>query len=93
MKKLVPAFILNNYKKKIFNENFKAFTMFIDISGFISFKEDENLEEWIYVIITLTEKYGGYFNKVDFGNKDGFAISLINIKIFIYFITGIIINY
>ncbi len=34
MKKLVPAFILKNYKNQLFNGNFEAFTMFIDISGF-----------------------------------------------------------
>ncbi len=44
------------------------------ISCFISFQEKANLFENISETITLTNKYGGYFNKVDFGDKGGVAL-------------------
>ena len=34
MKRLVPAFILNQQKKSVFEGQFEAASMFIDISGF-----------------------------------------------------------
>ena len=34
MKNLIPYFIQENYKKGIYMGEFKAFTMFMDISGF-----------------------------------------------------------
>jgi tetratricopeptide (TPR) repeat protein/class 3 adenylate cyclase len=46
------------------------------ISAFISFEENENLLSAVLEIIALTNQYGGYFNKVDFGDKGAVALVL-----------------
>jgi len=46
------------------------------ISAFISFEENENLLSAVLEIIALTNQYGGYFNKVDFGDKGAVALIL-----------------
>ena len=46
------------------------------ISCFISFRDEVNLEENISHILNLTHKYGGYFNKLDFGDKGGVILVL-----------------
>jgi len=45
------------------------------VSCFVSFNE-ENFEQYISQVITLADQYGGYFNKVDFGDKGGVALIL-----------------
>ncbi|MCD4817581.1 MAG: tetratricopeptide repeat protein [Candidatus Cloacimonetes bacterium] len=52
--------------------NLKSQGEFRDIiSCFISFEETENFAENISEIINLTNQFGGYFNKIDFGDKGG----------------------
>ena len=46
------------------------------ISAFISFEENENLLSAILEIIAITNQYGGYFNKIDFGDKGAVALIL-----------------
>ena len=46
------------------------------ISCFISFRDEVNLEQNISHILNLTHKYGGYFNKLDFGDKGGVILVL-----------------
>nr|MBC8384228.1 AAA family ATPase [Candidatus Cloacimonadota bacterium] len=41
------------------------------ISCFISFEESRNWKQAISKIMNLTNIYGGYFNKIDFGDKGG----------------------
>jgi tetratricopeptide (TPR) repeat protein/class 3 adenylate cyclase len=41
------------------------------ISCFISFEENKNWKQAISKIMNLTQTYGGYFNKIDFGDKGG----------------------
>lgn len=40
MKNLIPGFILSNYKDNIFNGDFDAYTVFIDLSGFTKMSQD-----------------------------------------------------
>ncbi len=40
MKNLVPRFILDKYSKNLLSGKFKAYTMFIDISGFTPMTQD-----------------------------------------------------
>ena len=46
------------------------------ISAFLSFEETEELHKGISDIITIADEYGGYFNKVDFGDKGAVALIL-----------------
>ncbi len=46
------------------------------ISCFISFTETSNFEKRISKIIELTDQFGGYFNKIDFGDKGGVILVL-----------------
>ncbi|MCD4819998.1 MAG: tetratricopeptide repeat protein [Candidatus Cloacimonetes bacterium] len=46
------------------------------ISCFISFTETTNFEKYISKVITLTNRFGGYFNKIDFGDKGGVMLIL-----------------
>jgi len=41
------------------------------ISCFISFEDSRNWKQAITTIIDITQIYGGYFNKIDFGDKGG----------------------
>ena len=41
------------------------------ISCFISFEETKNWKQSISMVLELTNIYGGYFNKIDFGDKGG----------------------
>jgi len=41
------------------------------VSCFISFKDEDYLLQNISLIMNLVHKYGGYFNKLDFGDKGG----------------------
>jgi predicted ATPase/class 3 adenylate cyclase len=43
------------------------------ISCFISFRESDELTSKLIRIMNLTEEYGGYFNKIDYGDK-GYVI-------------------
>jgi class 3 adenylate cyclase len=46
------------------------------ISCFISFTESPDLEENISKVIELANRFGGYFNKIDFGDKGGVILVL-----------------
>ena len=46
------------------------------VSCFISFRETEHLSEDLSQVITLANQYGGFFNKIDFGDKGGIALIL-----------------
>lgn len=46
------------------------------ISCFISFKEKGEFHKGLAEIISLAEDYGGYFNKIDFGDKGGVVLVL-----------------
>ena len=43
---------------------------------FVNFKPEKNPEDFINTIIEKTFQYGGYFNKVDFGDKGGIILVL-----------------
>ncbi len=67
VKSFVPQVIIDKKDKGEFRDI---------VPCFISFDEDENLDDLISEIITLTDKFGGYFNKVDFGDKGAVALVL-----------------
>ena len=46
------------------------------ISCFISFRQDENFPKKLQKIQKLAIEYGGYFNKIDFGDKGGVVLIL-----------------
>jgi len=46
------------------------------ISCFISFEEKEEFHKGLAKIISLTEDYSGYFNKIDFSDKGGVVLVL-----------------
>ncbi|MCD4818106.1 MAG: tetratricopeptide repeat protein [Candidatus Cloacimonetes bacterium] len=46
------------------------------ISCFISFEENKNWKQAISKIMNLSQTYGGYFNKIDFGDKGGNVLVL-----------------
>ena len=46
------------------------------ISCVISFSAVKNWENFISEIISMSEEYGGYFNKIDFGDKGGLVLIL-----------------
>jgi class 3 adenylate cyclase len=46
------------------------------ISCFISFEEKGEFHKGLAEIISLAEDYGGYFNKIDFGDKGGIVLVL-----------------
>ena len=46
------------------------------VSCFISFEETRNWKPTVAKIINITETYGGYFNKIDFGDKGGNVLVL-----------------
>ncbi|MBN2396715.1 MAG: tetratricopeptide repeat protein [Candidatus Atribacteria bacterium] len=61
--------------KSIFNLKTKG--EFRDIiSCFISFTESPNFEKHLSIVIELASQFGGYFNKVDFGDKGGVILVL-----------------
>ncbi len=63
----IPQVILNSAFKGEFRNI---------ISCFISFDETNNLQKNISKLIDLTHQYGGYFNKIDFGDKGGVILIL-----------------
>ncbi|MEA1972811.1 MAG: adenylate/guanylate cyclase domain-containing protein, partial [Candidatus Cloacimonadota bacterium] len=46
------------------------------VSCFISFQESNRIDDLITHMLNLAAKYGGYLNKVDFGDKGGVALVL-----------------
>ncbi|MCK8058512.1 MULTISPECIES: adenylate/guanylate cyclase domain-containing protein [unclassified Fusibacter] len=44
------------------------------VSCFISFDENDNIDDFLKVVLDLSIKYGGYFNKIDFGDKGGIVV-------------------
>ncbi len=63
--KFIPQTILNSNFKGEFREI---------VSCFISFEKTPNLKENLSKMIDLSYRYGGYFNKIDFGDKGGIAL-------------------
>ncbi len=56
---------------KDFNGEFRKI-----VSCFISFKNNDNLNKILSRIMDLSFRYGGYFNKIDFGDKGGIILVL-----------------
>ncbi|MFC1898459.1 tetratricopeptide repeat protein [Candidatus Cloacimonadota bacterium] len=65
--KFVPQVILDRKLKGEFRDI---------VSAFLSFEETDEMNEGISDIIKITDKFGGYFNKVDFGDKGAVALIL-----------------
>jgi len=65
IEKFVPQSIINLKTKGEFRDI---------VSCFISFTESPDFEKSISRMIELATKFGGYFNKVDFGDKGGVAL-------------------
>ena len=67
MSKFVPKEIMQTKVKGEFRDI---------VSCFISFQESNIIDNLITHILNLAAKYGGYLNKVDFGDKGGVALVL-----------------
>jgi len=65
LNKFVPQVILDRKLKGEFRDV---------ISAFLSFEETEDMHAGISDIISIANEYGGYFNKVDFGDKGAVAL-------------------